>query len=917
MTVFCLCLLSISKTWAQDSMGQNNDRDLSNQSKVEGIEIGFQSDSIFQPSDRFSTNFLNIVNHNTHSVKLGLELQVPEGFELLYRPKEKLELAPGKSIKLPLRVSARQATNSAIRYLMGATVYDSLGQFLNHASYHLYMEIKEGWEAFPQKKEMFYPVGSQALTYQIRLKNKGNVPQTLNIYLSSKDNIKLESDSISVFLPPGADSLVLVQLTQDQGKKAVSQQIKVKHQVTNGKRTLSFYQELKPIGNSVRQNARPWYTAATTVEVLGQNINRSDARLMLNLQGNVVFNEGRSLFYSYRTNYLTNVAGELSGTLFNVNYYGKNFRLYAGDLAEIFNKVRNGKGIKAGFTVGASNFEILAIQQRDLNTQGLGLKHQYTLGKNSYLETLIDVENEANLNKNTSISSTNYHVQWGKGNQMDISLGYGTEQFDLEGEKKNFEGYSAGLDYKGKIQSWIIRSDWDYKSSFYPGIGRGVKAMNTGLEYQINDFKIGPHVRIIDNESEKFDLDLQEVVPSGQFNTAIYELPLTFNFPEQKSSIRFSPGLVVEAQDSLPYHAHRWMVNYSKNFESGQTIHLNLYYARMFFDDYLVDRTNRYNINLSWRKERYGLAARLQYGPFTAAENRAFLFENRLSTRLAISPYYRLEWWQERIDTKFQSDLNYSNIDNQFLFSFRNRNEIALDAGWKISLFHVYRFQNGQADWSLNLGVKRSLDVPLIGLKRYKDLVVIAYKDLNTNNQYDGGEPLIEGITIKIDGHYFTTNPKGQAIYKNVKPDQYEVDLSVMSELQGWLSQRPLIHQASVNGKKSIHYLPFRESKYISGEIKMLKDKYSNFQYALDRIRVTAVDEEGNEFSAFTNNSGGFFMNLPAGVYTLRFNQSLFEKQFDIIKGEVKINLLEGESYHVTFIVKEKKRGINIRRRGE
>ena len=139
------------------------------------------------------------------------------------------------------------------------------------------------------------------------------------------------------------------------------------------------------------------------------------------------------------------------------------------------------------------------------------------------------------------------------------------------------------------------------------------------------------------------------------------------------------------------------------------------------------------------------------------------------------------------------------------------------------------------------------------------------------------------------------------------------MNVTTIASLKGWVSKNGSNQTITVGNNKK-YYVPFIKSKFITGSIELNKDKYSPYNFELGSIRITATDQGGKEYSTFSTDEGKFFLNLPADIYTIRINTSVFGEIYEVVNPSQQINLLDASSYDVVFTVKEKRRKINIRK---
>lgn len=204
------------------------------------------------------------------------------------------------------------------------------------------------------------------------------------------------------------------------------------------------------------------------------------------------------------------------------------------------------------------------------------------------------------------------------------------------------------------------------------------------------------------------------------------------------------------------------------------------------------------------------------------------------------------------------------------------------------------------------------LPIPVPFTSMHPDLAVRLIKDRNGNGKVDGEDEAIVAEFVGLDGNWLLTDEYGTVYGRRLTQGVHDIDLSKVN-IQGW-TVRDAVVQSTVLTEDQEYIVLFNKSRTISGKIEVKRDRLSKWFFELDYIRVEAISSDGKVYTQLTDKEGRFGFNLPAGVYTVRYNTAVFSsKLFKVINKEEVIDLVTSESERITFKVVENKRRINIR----
>ena len=211
--------------------------------------------------------------------------------------------------------------------------------------------------------------------------------------------------------------------------------------------------------------------------------------------------------------------------------------------------------------------------------------------------------------------------------------------------------------------------------------------------------------------------------------------------------------------------------------------------------------------------------------------------------------------------------------------------------------------------------IKKNIFAPIIGVRRYQNLKLILYKDLNSNQKLDNNEQTIADALTMVGARYFVTNKKGEINYKNIPENDYNIDISQANKIAGWVSQSAVKQVVHVK-ENTVVYIPFVLSRSIVGRVNLQKDRLSNSNFDVAKIRIVATSKTtAREYTTLTDEEGKFFLNLPEDDYIVSINKEVFGDNYNVAQSEFHLSLIgRASKQEIIFEVQEKKRIIRIKK---
>jgi hypothetical protein len=318
-----------------------------------------------------------------------------------------------------------------------------------------------------------------------------------------------------------------------------------------------------------------------------------------------------------------------------------------------------------------------------------------------------------------------------------------------------------------------------------------------------------------------------------------------------------------------------------------------------------------------------GFSGRYDNGPYYYNEYINYLKKPARYSNIIFSPFVDLKLMQGTLNIRTQ--FNYAkslpdNVENSTALA--NISYSNLLRGFDINLNSIVPINQPNGNPYVNLSFRMRLHAPFVAIRKYYNLKMLLFKDVNGNGQYDAGEEPIKEQTIslrqeKADGDViFVTDEKGEARYTNITTGNFKANFGMNSRMKGWIPSSGIIQTFQVSGNRTI-YVPYKMSKVLEGKLRVTVDSLSNTKFNPANIRVEAISDDSTAtvYSTLTEENGEFYFNLPAGNYTIKLGEAAFDENFQPVEPSQRADMLHNDTKTIYFEIKQKRRAINIRKK--
>jgi hypothetical protein len=203
--------------------------------------------------------------------------------------------------------------------------------------------------------------------------------------------------------------------------------------------------------------------------------------------------------------------------------------------------------------------------------------------------------------------------------------------------------------------------------------------------------------------------------------------------------------------------------------------------------------------------------------------------------------------------------------------------------------------------------------VPVYSKSGYKNLKLIVFKDANKNNIKDADDEPVANARIFLNDVLVETNATGEVQLQNVTSRQITADFSFAINSKGWIPVSGLKQTINIDGAKTI-FIAFKKGRSVTGKLVLDKDDKSDMQMAVENIRIRLVGKDGTTYSTLTAADGSYFLDVPEDEYVISVNQNAIDETYKAIDPVRNVDLVNNETLNVDFILRQKRREINIKK---
>lgn len=600
------------------------------------------------------------------------------------------------------------------------------------------------------------------------------------------------------------------------------------------------------------------------------------------------------------------------------NFRSKRLDLSFGHLSQIKHFYANGRGVRASYKGRQGVYfdmeAITPIKNSVQSNYNFSSSIEYASKKAQWKHQLVlDLDKKRGLNGYLLFHESKFQLL--SNSFLSINLSAGWENYTrIKVFSNNDLGIGLGYAFLGQHKKWDWQSIWQYHQKSYPGVNKGARTVFQMLRWKIQK----SFLEISYQYNSTTSSILQDTLYiADAFNFNMEKLGGKWAVGTEKINFSLGTGLFRQtglSAGQLPRYQYGELT-FSARLLSPTRLSFSSFTgyannARVAQPVWLTNST----FDLQYK--RIGIKGFYVQQPVLRDSILKYLV--RYNQTLLLSPYLNFSAFK-RLTGSFRYSISKSLYDNRtttsvgFNLLFRTKKD-----DWQITTSGAIPITRSLAPGStgfsfpyLTFAVKKRLNVPALFKRRYHDLTIVAYEDLNVNGIMDSADRKIPDCRISVDNKHFITDSSGMIVLSNADTGIYKITVQPRASNKSLI---PLEKNKIVSLQRNEEvFLPFRVGHLVYGKVLLDLDRYSGLKFTPENILIRAINEQGKEFTVLTDSTGGFSLPLPAGRYTVALNAEAFTGTIKPEKLSFTIDLISFTVQEVNFKLVQRRREIRMR----
>jgi hypothetical protein len=874
-------------------------------------------DSVVASSNKdFVYNTLTVSNTTGSKIEIQVIVTSPQGWQMVTTNIVNLTLEPFANSIIPMRFTP-SGNNTAV--WKDVTIEYRLNNVTDTRKTFFPIKVQE-YSSFKAS----LPNSSKVITsyqknneFPILIKNAGNTAATYRLTVANQ-LLKLGADE-KIALAAGKDTTIYFPFTLSESQFSMLKKEDIKVAVANEKgETINLIQALSKVGYLLKDHASAYLDMPLQLEAgLMYQGSESPVQYYGALYGSVDLTANDHLSMSLRSN--TIAQGQTNNnSIVGFDYSGKNIQASVGNIQGAGEFMVDGYGARAGYNWKDNKAEVFAmLKSRVGDTKVVGAASQLSLTDRLRFYDAVSLAKDNVRQMNSGILSQITEYKFNNG-RFALITGVGAEKNDatlVEGTKTTLIGSSLGYNFQWSTKHLAVMSNVLYNSNSYPGTFKGQRLQTHDVRWLIKSNFVGGYYEY---NFRKQNYWTDTLLFQDVFNTKTINYGLKAGVSLKGVNIVAAAGIQRQVQqgEATPETKYNYLnLNISTVLFKNLFVNLNSFGGNMQTVEEPIHSAFVSTTQATVQCKAVGASIRYDNGPYYYNEFLAYIQKPESYQRIIFSPYAEVHLLKKTLSARVQG--NYaqtlpSDISTTTVLTNINYSHKGYDFNIN-GIVPVGGSSEGRSAY-VNAAFRMRLKAPFVAVRKYYNLKLVLFKDINSNGVKDAGEEPIAGQTLSLNGDLFLSDGDGLVVYKNTEKGTYKTDFGYTSKLKGWIPNGGTVQQFEVNSNKTIQ-IPYKISRILSGQLLVEKDSLSNATFNPGNIKVTATGEKGEVYSTLTDENGEFYFNLPAGNYIVTLSDIAFNDQFKPVAFSQTADLVNNKSKSLYFEIKQKRRQINIHKR--
>ena len=904
-----IAFISIALLFSLSAYSQN--------SHCPSFKVTHRDSLVANDSNQVLYNTVIVSNPSSKTVIVEGIIVVPGGWKQLASTTtvSSFELKPGKEKRLPINLLK---TRSAVADWTKVKVilWQKYVRDTHDHSFYIKSAPNYSYKGHGMNKEIMMADTSRETEFQVYLKNTGNVTDTYELQWENQLLSLHTKDKI--ILKPGRDTVFIKRLIVDKYayKNIHREEVSLLVRSAGSPRTFQHVYIVNRRRHASKMHTSAYNAVSLRLESGVMNVGEEYA-YYYGVRGGYRFSKTKSLDYFYRSRQIgSNILG-IQRDLFRVDYRHDKWTFSVGQISSINYFFTNGnglsiirKGSETEFSVTANIHNPAFYYKNDNFTASAG----YKIGKIG-LSHMAIANYDRTWNLNSYLLVNNVDVVNDKDFNVTLTIGGGIEEkaLDIAGVNKYETGYTVGYLFHRSVKNWLFNSQIRYNSDHFSGNEQGLR-----LHLHSIGRKFGSTVAEIfySSNSMRRNLFRDSLYNSDILSYNNTRTGIRATYSDMKSNASVSAGVLQQSGIGGLYGMSQlYFLDYNHALfsKAGNSVNFNMQsaYGSEEFDVYVLNASTTINT-------RYGgLMGVMSVVPDIRQSESTRTLEGYTKSFNG-GPFVNFGLLRRSLSGSVSYNFSKTSDDDRVRqgvgFGIRYRSaKLGLQAQLNGYLPVGVPNPNGGYERTRygQFSLVKDLNIPVLTNRKYYDLKVQLYNDLNGNGKREASEPALVNVPVAVGDEIFITDKKGGIRYRNIDPGHYEINM-LGSKSGDLIPSEGPVKTVVVNGHTTVA-IPFKSGRIIKGKVTVILDSLSNTIFTADMIKVTASDSANRTYTTLTDNNGEFRFIVPEGKFRVYLNSSSFEgSNFRPDRMSFEVDLVKSSAEELEFVIRQKKREIRF-----
>ena len=872
----------------------------------------------------FLYNTINITNLTTDKISVLVNIKAPEGWDIITQKVITISLDANGNTSIPIRLVASKSKTAQWQTVK---IEYRLNEGLEKLTDTFRVRVREftKFKAYLPLSNFVKAGYEKNLAFPLYLKNQGNTPNNYTVYYY---NAFLQLDYKTTFsLPPGADTTynIPLRISERQWSSLRKEEIKVQVSVENGE-TMNMTQEFSRLGNTLKDHSSAFLDMPLQAETGFTYQGAENFQYYAALHGSVDLTTQDRLAFDLRSKTLSK-GQATDNSVLRGEYTGEHWSASAGNINELTDFYMDGYGAKVGYHQFQQRDKIDVyglLSSRTGNSKLGGINYAYG-GIADYIRLIggATVNFDIDRKLNSYLLKQGAEIRFGTTGKLNLNAGTGMEQTtaQLVANTKNSQlGTSLGYNLQWSNKVFNVNSIVAYNSNSYPGIFKGQRLQSHDLRLSYKALFVGG---FYEYNLRKQNFYQDTTLFSNVFNLKSQNYGSRVGVGFKGSNLILSAGKQLQVQSDTGQYAKYLFsylnLNLSALFFKHLYLTVNSYYGNGQIPG--MEDTTTVTVNSNQGALQYkwiGASFRYDKGPYYYHEYIAYIHNREPYERIIFSPFAEVNLFKHALNIRAQ--FNYAktipgNIETSNILA--NLNYANYKHGFDLSIIGLIPVKQLVMTPYISASLRVRLTAPFVAVKRYQTLRIQLFKDNNNDGEKNDGEEVIGGQMMSVNGNLFVTDDNGIIIFRNIEKAEYKADFGYGSKIKGWIPSNGPVQLFTLKRSQTF-YVPYKKSKVLLGQLRLMIDSFSNLSFKLGNIKVMAESIDSKDtlkYSTITGENGDFYFNLPGGSYNITLSQLAFDENFRPTQYTQPADLTVNDTKTIYFDIKQRKRAINIKKK--